>query len=271
LAGKIIVLDHRFDRIHSSSEYQHAVPLSSFDDYSESLKKIAEGQKGVLTSDPVLLFEPTSGSTSPSKHIPYTAGLKSEFEQGIGPWFVDLYHHYPSLIRGQAYWSVTPAAQPNGKTASGIPIGFEEDTAYLGSFHKIFARSVMAVPVLVRHITDMASFRYATVLFLLRSRSLTLISIWNPTFILLITNPLKQWWPKLTEDIARGTLSPPNVISEPLHKQLAELNQPDPIRAAEIRNIFESMSDPAHIHVHLWPNLRLISCWTDILRLLSLN
>jgi len=42
-----------------------------------------------LTEEPVLLLEPTSGSTSAKKLIPYTRGLQREFSSAIGKWLWD--------------------------------------------------------------------------------------------------------------------------------------------------------------------------------------
>lgn len=55
-------------------------------------------------------MEPTSGSTSSSKLIPYTEGLKREFQAGIKPWIYSLYNNFPEIKKGKSYWSVTPMA-----------------------------------------------------------------------------------------------------------------------------------------------------------------
>jgi hypothetical protein len=164
---------------------------------------------------------------------------------------------------GQAYWSVTPVTRRGERTSGGIPIGFEEDSAYLGSWQRHLLQAVLAVPSLVRLIDTMETFRYVTLLFLLRSRSLALISIWNPTFLILLVDRLWDWWPQLATDIANGTLSPPTPLVSDLQRHLTTLIRPDHRRAVEIRTIFQANSDPAIIHTLLWPRLRLISCWTE--------
>ena len=149
-------------------------------------------ERAVLTRDPVLLLELTSGSTAPTKLIPYTAALKAEFGRAVAPWIVDLYSHHLPLFTGQAYWSVTPVTRRNERTPGGIPVGFEEDSEYFGRLQGALIRSIQAVPPLVRLIDDMDAFRYVTLLFLLRSRALTLISVWNPTFLILLVNRLAR-------------------------------------------------------------------------------
>lgn len=254
-----------FASIRSVAEYQARVPLSTYEEYPDAIREIGEGRPHVLTKEPVLLLEPTSGSTAATKHIPYTAALKAEFQRAIAPWMVNLFSHYPGLFLGQAYWSVTPVTRHDKRerTLGGIPIGFEEDSEYFGGWQRHLIQAVLAVPPLVRLIEDMETFRYVTLLFLLRSRSLALISVWNPTFLTLLVNRLLGWWPQLAADIANGTLTPPTPLAPNLHRQFTPLNRPDQRRAAEIQTIFQTDNHPAAVHTRLWPHLRLISCWTE--------
>lgn len=249
--------------IRSVAEYQDRVPLSTYDDYQDMIGRIGEGRGHVLTHDPVQLLEPTSGSTAPTKLIPYTAELKAEFQRGIAPWVVDLYRHEPRLLWGQAYWSITPAGRQTEHTVGGIPVGFEEDSEYLGGIQRFLVQPIMAVPPSVRLIEDMAAFRYVTLLFLLRSPSLALISVWNPTFLILLVEGLPMWWPRLADDIAHGTLSPPGPLPSDLSAKLGAFNRPDPRRATEIQTVFGSERDQGKIHARLWTHLRVISCWMN--------
>jgi hypothetical protein len=252
-----------FSAIHSPMEYQSAVPLAEYGDFEPYISRITAGEQGVLTAEPVLLLEPTSGSSAASKLIPYTKGLKRQFQQGIDPWIADLYRRFPSLLMGQSYWSITPAARKPERTGGGIPVGFEDDSDYLGGLKGWLVRSVQAVPMEVKLISDMESFWYVTLLFLLRSRHLALISVWNPTFLTILCEHLHRWWPRLADDIAAGALTIPVPLEPALAERLGRRNRPDQARAAEIRSAFFGYKIPADIHRALWPRLRLISCWRD--------
>jgi GH3 auxin-responsive promoter len=252
-----------FASIRSVIEFQSRVPLSTYESYCDLIGRIEKGEHQVLTSDEVLMMGLTSGSTAATKHIPYTAALKAEFGRAIASWVVDLYKNDPRLMLGQAYWSVTPVTHQNERTAAGIPIGFEEDSEYFGPFKRYLLRSAMAVPSLVRLIEDIEAFRYVTLLFLLRSRSLALISIWNPTFLTILIERLPRWWRQLADDIANGTLLPPVAISNNLQARLVALNHPNRSRADQIRAVFQYYGEPGKAHADIWPNLRLISCWAD--------
>jgi hypothetical protein len=135
-----------------------------------------------------------------------------------------------------------------------VRVGFEEDSAYLGGFWSRLVDATLAVPGAVRHVRDMDAFRYVTLLFLLRRRDLSLISVWHPSFLTLLLGALPVFWDRLLRDIERGTLTTPAAI------RLA----PNPRRAAELRGL--APDAPTRI----WPRLGLISCWGDAHAALSL-
>lgn len=254
---------HDFASMRTIEDFQVRVPLTSFEDYAPYLDAISAGQQNVLTSEAVLRLVPTSGSTAVAKLCPYTSSLKTEFQRALGAWLCDLYRHEPSLIAGQAYWSMSPIGQRAARTSGGVAVGFEDDTEYLSPWQRRFAQSVMAVPSKVRLIDDIESFRYVTLLYLLRSRSLSLISVWHPTFLSLIVGRLPAWREALVADVSRGCLTPPQSLSADLLRHLSARLTPDPRRAREAESAFRSAQTPADLHARLWPDLRLVSCWAD--------
>jgi hypothetical protein len=254
---------HGFQGIRSAAEYREAVPLADYADFEPYIARIRAGEANLLTAEPVLLLEPTGGSGGGSKLIPYTAGLKRQFQRGLAPWITDLHRAHPALLAGTSYWSVSPVTREPEGADSRIPIGFEDDSEYVGGLGRLLVRSVQAVPDRVKRIGQMESFWYVTLLFLLRSRSLALISVWNPSFLTILCRHLHDWWPSLADDIAAGTLSPPAPLEPEVAAVLNRCNRPDPARAAEIRAACMFGDDGAVRHRGLWPRLQLVSCWGD--------
>lgn len=253
----------RFDAVRSVDDYRRRVPLSTYDDYQRDMARILDGAQRVLTSDPVVLLEPTSGSTGPTKLIPYTKSLKADFRRAIAPWVADMFAHAPELLSGQSYWSVSPVARTPEHQKSSIPIGFEDDSDYLGSLGRRLVQAVLAVPATVRHLEDIDTFRYVTLLFLLRSRSLSMMSVWHPTFLTLLIRPLPEWVDQLAADIAVGQITPPSAVPAELLDQLRVTMRPDPARAEEIGSSIGANFCQGKVSSSLWPRLRLISCWAD--------
>ena len=253
---------YHFTGIQSVADFQHHVPLSTYDDYSSAIDEIAAGSSNILTAEPVTLFEPTSGSTNATKLIPYTASLQKAFQHGIAPWFVNLFHHYPTLIGGQAYWSISPLLESKQYTSCGIPIGFEDDSSYLGHWSAKLINSVMAVPSWVKLIQDMDTFRYVTLLFLLKSHSLRFISVWNPTFLTILLDYLETWGEQLVVDIATGTCHSPGDIDPTTLSRIRRGNKPDLPWARDINHTLHHVA-PTERYRYIWPHLKLVSCWAD--------
>jgi hypothetical protein len=228
---------HHFSRIASVRDYQQRVPLATFDEYRPWINRVAGGTPNVLTRERVRLMEPTSGSSGATKLIPYTATLQQEFQRAIRPWIADLFLHQPQLANGQAYWSVSPAGVADRKTNGGIPIGFEDDSAYVGGWQQRMVNAVMAVPADIRRVSEIEAFRHRTLLALVRAGNLRLISVWHPTFLTLLVDRLPEHGETLIRDL-------------------------DAKRADVLRSALRAGTPEAR-HAILWPHLGLVSCWCD--------
>lgn len=228
---------YRFSEIRSAREYQDRVPLLTYDDYRAHIDRLAQGASDVLTAERVRVFEPTSGSSDAIKLIPYTPSLHREFQRGIRPWIANLFLQRPELMAGPAYWSVSPLTAPARRTSGGIPIGFDDDSSYVGGWQQRLVQAVMAVPASLRYELDIDAFRYQTLRSLVGCASLRIISVWHPTFLSWLVGRVEEWGDRLASELTssrRRTL----------------------LRALRA-------GTPAERHAILWPRLGLISCWAD--------
>ena len=231
---------HNFAAIASPHDYQQRVPLSDYAAFAADIARIGTGGTNVLTHEKVDLLEPTSGTTGGEKLIPFTASLRTQFQRALAAWMFDLLAHRPALRRGRAYWSISPTFAAPRQTAGGIPIGFDDDAAYLGRATQWMVRHLLAVPNDVAKAPSLDAFRYQTLLHLLAAEDLTLISIWSPTFLLALFSPLEAWADRLCHDTALPTA-----------------------RRTAVQFILLSRHSLAEKLARLWPHLALISCWTD--------
>ncbi|MBC8060249.1 MAG: GH3 auxin-responsive promoter family protein [Clostridiaceae bacterium] len=226
-------LKYGFKDIKTVEEFQEKVPFTDYEDYLPYIEEIKKGKKNILTSEDVLLLEKTSGSVSSSKLIPYTDSLKREFQCGIKPWVYNLYTSIPRVKWGKSYWSVTPIETEKEYTEGGIPIGFEEDSEYFGKIEKLLMNKIFVTPKDIAKESDIESFQFKTMQALLKCKNLTLISIWNPTFFLLLLEYLDG-------------------NSENLLLSLKKSRREE---------IFQYIK--AKEYTKIWPNLKVISCWMD--------
>lgn len=222
-----------FQHIRSYGEFAKRVPLTVYEDYEPYIQAMADGETGVLTKEKVTLFELTSGSSGSKKMIPYTKTLKAEFQRGIKPWLYDLYSKVNGVDRGKSYWSITPVTAGKSYTASGIPVGFEEDAEYFGWIEQGIMRRLFAVDGRVKFVNNMQDFYRQTAVQLLTCTELTLISVWNPTFLTL-----------LCDFICNHRISLAGELPEPGRQGFLE--------AAEKKRFDR-----------IFPVLKVISCWAD--------
>ncbi len=180
---------------------------TDYHDYETAIDRIRNGEVDALTEDPVTLLEPTSGSTGGSKLIPYNRALAAEYQAAIAPWIASLYLAHPSLFFGRQYWSISPNTDMDfGPSA--VPIGFNDDSEYLGPIGRRLARWVMAVDPAIRSIADHDDFLAATAEALIACRDLRLLSVWHPSFLTILFKHVRRLrpdvermadlWPKMS-------------------------------------------------------------------------
>ena len=211
---------HDFATIDSPQAFQQRVPPATFDDFAPLVERIAAGEANVLTREPVLLLEPTSGTSGVEKLIPYTAGLRRQFQRGIAAWIADLFYHRPAVRAGRAYWSISPPFGPRRRSAGGLPIGFDEDAAYLGRLEQVALRKLLVAPDDLSRQSNMPAFRLATLRCLLAAEDLALISVWSPTFLTALIS-----WLAEPEALAKVIQSFANASGSDRHARLQSIWQ----------------------------------------------
>ena len=245
-----------FESIRSVREYQDRVPVATYDELAPWIERIQSGEPEVLTSEPVLAFEKSSGSASAAKYIPCTQTLRRQFQSALAPWITDMHRAFPRISRGCAYWVVTPLSREREVTGGGIPVGFESDAEYFGPVQQWILGKTMAVPSDLARVPELEDSIYLTLRFLLQARSLAFISVWSPSFLLILLDRLQQHGERLVRELfegeAEGTRSIPPSFSKLL---VRDAHQARNLQAMLRRGQIETTS--------LWPQLALISCWTS--------
>ncbi|MCA9136857.1 MAG: GH3 auxin-responsive promoter family protein [Planctomycetales bacterium] len=232
---------HHFDSLRATAEFRSSVSLGTYQSHAPWIDRIAAGEHGVLTSDPVQLLQPTSGSSGARKLIPYTDSLRRQFQSGIDAWIANLFSKRPNLRKGRSYWSITPSMDDQ-RTEAGLKIGFDDDSQYLGWLGRIAARYALAVQSSMINGVRVEDTLRTTVLELLSARDMTLVSVWSPTYLLSLLRMLqeeKTWLLKNLRLDARN------------------------VSTCSVQRILESSASVGEKAKLLWPDLSLISCWTD--------
>ncbi len=208
------------------------LPLTTWSDYQAWTEHLRDhGDDGSGTTHLI----PTSGTGAARKLVPWTAGLAQEFRAAINPWIGELFNRQPALRDGPAYWAITPPPddRPMVQTPTALPIGFADDSAYLGGRLRRLVAPTLAVDQQLIQRAGPTGFMTATLLALLRADGLRLISAWHPSLVLLLLDQLRQRRAELLDALPRG---------------------------ARRQTLSATAWDEAG---QLWPELRLVSCWGD--------
>ena len=220
------------------------VPIVSYEDIQPYIEDMHGGKQDCLFSGSPVAFERTSGTHSGQKLVPYSAHSLSDFRRAILPWLRGLASQY-RIDAGLAYWAISPATRQPEATCAGVPIGLP-DVAYLGDDMLPFFQHTSAVPAWVGTIEAVNDWQLATLYYLISSRDLALISVWSPTFLIALTDALVSREHEIQSVLANG---------------LNTCGQRLPVNRPALERYRDFV---AHNNVRiLWPDLRLISCWTD--------
>lgn len=205
------------------------IPIVDYDDLEPWIEEQRNSQSSLLTPDPILFHEKTSGSQGAAKWIPYTRALRRSFHHLFCVWAYDLIRHGPRFQSGRFYISITPAFAAAGESSQGL----QDDSDYLdGWLQGILSPFWIRVPGAAQ-IGDMETFKRKLSLRLLREESLEILSIWSPTFLLTHLDYIQTHRQQIVADLG-DRISPERALA---------LTQ-DPISWSQV-----------------WPCLKLISCW----------
>lgn len=235
---------YNFADIKTIQSYQERVPLHRHEDFKPYIARMADGEADVLFKGEVIAFEQTGGSSGGSKLVPYSDSSLKDFQTAMLPWLGNLVTTH-QINSGTIYLSLSPATRKATKTASGHSIGLP-DAAFLGPVAGQTLMSLSATPTWVGEILDVEQWQLATLYWLVRQQPLSLISLWSPSFFLQLLQGVEHHYSELMELLNRGgqIAGHPLPSDRPAMRRLHQYQQERDSR-------------------HLWPWLKVVSCWMD--------
>ena len=239
---------HGFSVINDATSFAARVPISDYEALSPLIERMSQGETNLLTTHKVLAFEETGGSNEGSKIIPYTAAGLEAFQNGLLPWLNDLYGHHSDLCDGRFYWAISPACRVPKVTQAGIPVGMS-DVAYFGDEVGSDIAARLAVPLEANNIANIEQWRDFTLQHLFKCESLSLISVWSPSFLTELLRHAVLKRETLAQAIAHGN------TSDDMSLSAIEIRE----RRAEL--VLAELSQPVPDYHRIWTRLRVISCW----------
>ena len=201
--------------------FQAKLPLVTYSELQAWIER-SRSKPHVLAPGRVRHFEPTSGSGGGAKLIPYNDALLASFRSLFAIWANDLLRHLLRPHSGRTFISVSPRLSAQSKA--------RHDADYLSGWLRLLLAPFLVTPDLRRSDTDPAGFRDQLALTLIRCSDLEVISVWSPTYLLVLLAHAEARRAELAARLPRA------------RRRLLETNHID--------------------WVHVWPRLQLVSCWT---------
>ena len=215
--------------IQSCDDWQR-LPIVQYDDLKPWIARSrAQPHQPVLTPEPIRFYEPTSGSSGPVKHIPYTRSLLGAFNHLFCLWAHDLITHGPAFSTGKLYFSISPSFTGQ----STVSPGTHNDSDYLAPWLRGLLRAFWVMPPGAQ---TPSAFKENLARILLTTEALEIISIWSPSFLTAQLNYIYT------------------------HRQRLQHVLQDHLSSERSRLLRQGDMDWSR----LWPQLKLISCWDSV-------
>lgn len=234
----------------SWEEFSRQLPLSTYQDHAEVIAQQRARKQSLLIDSPVMRYQPTSGSTSAVKWVPYTKMFLDELDQVITAWVGDLYRQFPQQGRGTHYWSLSwIPTEMRSQTAGDI----NDDMKMLSFGKRLLAYLTQAAPQEIALAQSSDDSLFATIAYLAADDALGFISVWSPTFGLGLLEQMSHWREELSQVLSQGNWGRRTA-------SMAGVPCPRSPRAASLLRGWDGRMDPAFFKA-LWPSLAVVSAW----------
>lgn len=241
---------HKLTEDLSWEDFKERTPITEYPDYESLISRQKESGDLVVSGETCNRYQPTSGSTSKMKWIPYTGKFLSELDEAIGPWLVNIYQIEKRLFNGKHYWSLSWIPTDLRKK---INTNANDDLALLPFWKRLLMSLTMAVPNDISLASSSEGSIIATLAYLASTKNLALISVWSPTFALNLFEQIKMYRQELAGILEEGNWGK-------FQDELSFIPCPRSKEASSIISQWDGTVSSEFLH-ELWPNMGIISSW----------
>lgn len=222
-----------FENIHNMDDFRRHIPLTTYDDYSAYIERIANGEKNVLTTYHTEKFSFLSGI----RKVPLSQwGIQSAFDYSFSAGFY--------IAASQGYLTDGMTLNLIDNNVEHLPSGMQVSSTlgWLMSKRGLDNDQIYVIPTNIANQTSHADILYLQALFALRQKNISLAICENYDNMLELLRYIEKHWPRLADDIENGN---PYI-------------QPDAIRAKKIREIMETHHIGTQLVTQFWPRLHCV-------------
>ena len=224
---------HGFDTIRHLDDFQHLIPVTSYDDYLPYIERIANGEKNVLTSYLTEHFTTLLGY----KKLPQSRwSVQTSYDYSFcSCFYIAGQHGY--LTEGLTLNLVDNSLE---RLPSGLRVG-----NMLGRLlvkREVDNDQIYVIPVDITNSPNRDDVLYLQALFALRQQGISLAICEHYGNMVELLRYIEKHWPRIAEDIEKGNA----------------YIRPDANRANTIREIMEDHHIGTQLLTQLWPHLHCI-------------
>ncbi|WP_088891086.1 GH3 auxin-responsive promoter family protein [Leptolyngbya ohadii] len=219
-------------------QFRDRIPVLTYSHYEPYVERIAQGEPNILTPEPVIYLNLTSGSTGKQKLIPVTQRsrqVRSQVNQTSTGFLAEAMQRR-KLPLGKLL--VTTSARVVGQTSSGIDYGFVS-AGDLRLNSKLY-RQVAVQPFEALQVADSLARHYVCLLFALCDPQMRIVGANFPVLGLQLSHYLESCAEDLIHDIETGEIAPWLKLEPGIRASLERSWSSNPHRAAELRHILKT-------------------------------
>lgn len=230
--------------ITTVEQFRQKVPIWDYSDYEPYTDRIAQGEPNVLSPDPVVYINLTSGSTGKQKMVPVTRRFQASLQRATLACTGFAIEALRRRSVGRPYplefgkVMIANSARLQGRTSAGIPYG--PVTAGGLQRDKLLSQNLFAQPYKIAQVQDTASRHYLALLFALCNPGTRGMAANFPMLVLRICHYLEQYGESLIQDMERGTIADWLTLEPDIRSVLERQWSAFPQRAAELRQLLRT-------------------------------
>lgn len=211
VAGSEFAKDYGLGDVETYQDFCRKLPILSYDDYRPYIEKLKNGDSQALfnSSEKMVMFALTSGTTAEPKYIPVTQRSVEDYRRGWNIFGVKALLDHPQALMRKII-QITSSGQeiqtPSGLWAGAI-------TGLLASTQKWIVRKHYTTPLSVAKIKDPTAKMY-TVARLAITEDVGFMNTANPSTTLRLGQTIEQYGEELIRDVRDGELRTPGEVPE---------------------------------------------------------
>ncbi|CAF1005500.1 unnamed protein product [Adineta ricciae] len=218
-------------------EFRAKVPLTTYDDYRNYIDRMVEdGEKNLLSTDKIVYFNTSSGTTGKIKLIPMTMTMLKETMNAFSIGLSCMWRSLPSSsfpYAKQRYFQLSSGRRESmyEKTKSGIPLGpFSQCFSAISTFSKYKPITAVANVIgldLVEAITDFETNIFVQLVFAMTVSDIYSYSVTFPPAFIHTIKMIEDYYEEINRCITSIDFNDSSFVRNHIHdaKLVTDLNQ----------------------------------------------